>query len=91
MLDEQEPQNVRDAGVVLQVAATARPGIDELVAGLAERRVSMRRVSCAAGTTAGGVTLPVPVGTLRQSFMATEQLMRHVTMLASEAVPVNLA
>jgi hypothetical protein len=91
MLDEQKPQNVRVAGVALQVAAGARPGIDELVAGLAERRVSMRRVSCAAGTTAGGVTLPVPVGALRQSFMATEQLLRHVTMLVSEAVPVTLA
>jgi hypothetical protein len=65
-------------------------GIEELVAGLAARRVRPCLIQTAGGVSAGGVTLRVPVQAALQSPAAAEHLMRRVIALVHEHVPLTV-
>jgi hypothetical protein len=95
MLDERNLQTAPDTAAESRPETapdtTMQPGIGELIEQLTGRRVAVRRMNCTAGTTAGGVTLPVAVGALRKSSRATEQLLQRVTQLVGEAVPLTLS
>lgn len=88
MLEEANRQAVRDRPAV-RVGTDGR-SIDELVAGLAAQRASVRLKPFAGGITAGGVTLPVAVADFCGNKPAAGQLLRHVSTLARDEVPVTL-
>lgn len=88
MLEEVNPQAVRDRPAM---GSSADGGsIDELVARLAAVRARVRLTPFAGGITAGGVALPVPVVDFCTSKPAADHLLRHVSALARDEVPVTL-
>jgi hypothetical protein len=72
-------------------AARGLSGLDELVAGLEAHRVTPRLVECDSGMSAGGVALRISVQKALQAPMASEHLMRRVTTLSHQNVPLTLS
>lgn len=69
----------------------ADSGLQELVEALVSRRVRPRLLQSGNGLTAGGAALRVSVRETLQSPLATEHLLRRVTMLVHQQVPLTLA
>jgi hypothetical protein len=64
--------------------------VDELVASLGAQRASARIARSAGGATAGGVTLSVPVADFCSNKQSADYLLRRVSALARDEVPVTL-
>lgn len=71
--------------------ASAGNGLEELVEQLASHKVHPRLLQSGNGVTAGGAAIRVSVQQTLQSPLAAEHLMRRVTLLLHEQVPLTLA
>lgn len=88
MLEEGNLQAARDRPAV---RGSAEGGsIDALVTRLAALRARVRLTPFAGGSTAGGVTLPVAGDDFCSNKPAADHLLRHVSALARDEVPVTL-
>ena len=76
---------------VPRAAGSAGGGVEELAEHLASHKVYPRLLQSGNGITAGGAAIRVSVQQALQSQLTAEHLMRRVTLLVHEQVPLTLA
>src|SRR5690606_25019902 len=76
---------------MLRAAGSAGSGVQQLAEHLASHRVYPRLLQSGNGITAGGAAIRVSVQQALQSQLPAEHLMRRITLLVHEQVPLTLA